>query len=293
MRKPITQKAKSPLKQVKSAGELVNKTTTTTPGDITEVEVDGSISAPKATGGKQTADADSYINGLKKRFPKATGQDLVDKGYISSSYADRFPSSFSAKTTVQGPDKVETKEQPLYTRDKTDAIAPYQQYQNRVNERGARNELASSGRKNLNALAKRYARETDDGGKKGLGQFMSNRKQKRDFRRGLVAEGRTDVANAARDDRDRVSETFLDRSYAEEGLERARNQYAQGASGDDAVISKPRVADQTDLNRADVSAQRDILEGKTDVKSPAEMSNGRNVGITNRGPLKKGYFKGK
>ena len=53
-----------------------------------------------AGGGAQTKDADSYIANLKKRFPDATGQELVDKGYISSSYKDQFPSAKTATATA-------------------------------------------------------------------------------------------------------------------------------------------------------------------------------------------------
>ena len=37
---------------------------------------------------------------MKKRFPDATGQELVDKGYISSSYKDQFPSARKATATA-------------------------------------------------------------------------------------------------------------------------------------------------------------------------------------------------
>lgn len=128
-KKPITQTAKSPLKQTKSAGDLVMSDTKIIEGGEETTVVDGSIDPGKATGGKQAGDANAYVESLKKRFPNSTGQQLVDGGYISSAYADRFPSSFSKTTTVKTPDQeVETKKN-LYTRDKTDAINPYGDYQ--------------------------------------------------------------------------------------------------------------------------------------------------------------------
>lgn len=61
---------------------------------------DQGSSVVPASGGKPTADRDSYIANLKKRFPDATGQELVDKGYISSSFKDRFPSAKKETATV-------------------------------------------------------------------------------------------------------------------------------------------------------------------------------------------------
>ena len=40
---------------------------------------------------KKASDSDDYIASLKKRFPDATGEELVKKKYISSSYMDKFP----------------------------------------------------------------------------------------------------------------------------------------------------------------------------------------------------------
>ena len=61
---------------------------------------DQGSSVVAAGGGAQAKDADSYIANLKKRFPDATGQELVDKGYISSSYKDKFPSARTATATA-------------------------------------------------------------------------------------------------------------------------------------------------------------------------------------------------
>ena len=57
-------------------------------------------SVVQAGGGKQATDSDQYINRLKERFPNATGEELVNKGYISSSYKDRFPSAQEEKATA-------------------------------------------------------------------------------------------------------------------------------------------------------------------------------------------------
>lgn len=295
-KKPITQTAKSPLKQTKSAGDLVMSDTKIIEGGEETTVVDGSIDPGKATGGKQAGDANAYVESLKKRFPNSTGQQLVDGGYISSAYADRFPSSFSKTTTVKTPDQeVETKKN-LYTRDKTDAINPYGDYQNRLVERRAEGSLKSKARKGLNALARDYAYETADGDSKGLDKFLSNRKQMRDYKRG-VAQGMTaDQISQARElRRTKRGATALqtDLTEAQDALKRARNQRSQGASRDDVVIADDRVAKSTDLGAMDVQLQKGEMKGKLDIDSPAEMRYQSNVGIKKHSPMKKGYFKNK
>jgi hypothetical protein len=295
-KKPITQKAKSPLKQTKSAGDLVMSDTKIIKGGEETTVVDGSIDPGKATGGKQTSDANAYVESLKKRFPNSTGQQLVDGGYISSAYADRFPSSFSKTTTVKTPDKeVETKKN-LYTRDKTDAINPYGDYQNRLVERRAEGSLKSNARKGLNALARDYAYETADGDSKGLDKFLSNRKQMRDYKRGIAEGMSADQISQARElRRTKRGATALqtDLTEAQDALKRARNQRSQGASRDDVVLADDRVAKATDLGAMDVQLQKGEMKGKLDIDSPAEMRYQSNVGIKKHSPMKKGYFKNK
>lgn len=108
--KPITAKA-SPLK----IKEEKSKTTTSSStsyeadksGNLFKVERSSSagdmlaqgktvqgIEVPRAqASGSKASNPDAYVAGLKKRFPNATGEDLVRGGYISSAYADKFPSS--------------------------------------------------------------------------------------------------------------------------------------------------------------------------------------------------------
>lgn len=96
MRRPITQKAKSPLKQTNPV--LEKSETSTSAGEDIVTEVDNSEAPPAARGGsRQATDTEGYLAGLKKRFPNSTGQQLVDGGYISGAYADRFPSDFKEK----------------------------------------------------------------------------------------------------------------------------------------------------------------------------------------------------
>ena len=195
------------------------------------------------------------------------------------------------------PDTEESTVTPIYTRDETDAIRPYGAYQNRIVERREGGALERKSKRAVNKLAKRYAQETDDDGKKGFGKLMSNRKQRRDFRRGADGvnyknEETEKSVQALRDYRDGVSDVQTDMSSSVESLERSRNQRAQGATGDDKVISKPRRANQTDIERSDVIAQMDRTPGDVDFDG-FPMRYDQNVGIKKSSPMKKGYFKGK
>jgi hypothetical protein len=108
--RPITAKA-SPLKieeekskkttskstsyEADASGNLFKVERSASAGDIlgSGKGVQG-IDVPKAqSSSKKASNPDAYVSDLKKRFPNATGEDMVRGGYISSSYADRFPSS--------------------------------------------------------------------------------------------------------------------------------------------------------------------------------------------------------
>jgi len=115
--KPITAKA-SPLKikeekskktttsstsyETDASGNLFKVDRSASAGDVlaSAAQPSGGSSVPKAAAsGSKTSNPDAYVAGLKKRFPGATGQDLVQAGYISSAYADRFPASQQASSS--------------------------------------------------------------------------------------------------------------------------------------------------------------------------------------------------
>ena len=87
----------------------------------------GSTVVKAKTTGKKATDTDDYISRLKTRFPDATGEELVKKKYISSSYADQFPAKketakaseeyFTKKpdTPKTPPTKTPPSETPTYT----------------------------------------------------------------------------------------------------------------------------------------------------------------------------------
>lgn len=286
--KPITQKAKSPLKAVDGPGDIVMKDTKVTKGTPGTSGTPGKKKTilysdlPES----QRAAAREY-NMKKYGTHNPTAEGLADNTIVTE----------GTEGTPGTPDTEESTVTPIYTRDETDAIRPYGAYQNRIVERREGGALERKSKRAVNKLAKRYAQDTDDDGKKGFGKIMSNRKQRRDFRRGADGvnykdEETKNKVQELRDYRDGVSDVQTDMSSSVESLERSRNQRAQGATRDDKVISKPRKANQTDIERSDVIAQMDRTPGDVDFDG-FPMRYDQNVGIKKSSPMKKGYFKGK
>lgn len=302
--KPITQRAKSPLKKEEPGNIVVEDTkvikgtagTAGTPGaSTTTYSYDGTLDSGVYDDLQKEMDS-----GFAKKKYGFEGTDV--KAYEQAKLGKMKSPNVTATTTqTEGtpgtdatPDTEEKTTTQLYTKDETDAIRPYGAYQNRIVERREGGALERKSGRAVNKLAKRYAQDTDDGDKKGLSKMMSNRKQRRDFRRGVDGVG-GDQAQKLRDYRDGVSDVQTDVSSSVESLERSRNQRAQGATRNDKVISKPRLADQTDIENSDVIAQKNNTTG--DVKfdgmpeSSMKMRYNQNVGIKKSSPMKKGYFK--
>ena len=286
--KPITQKAKSPLKAVDGPGDIIMKDTKVTKG------------TPGTSGTPGTKKTILYSDLPESERAAAREYNMKKYGThnpTAEGLADNTIVTEGTEGTPGTPDTEESTVTPIYTRDETDAIRPYGAYQNRIVERREGGALERKSKRAVNKLAKRYAQDTDDDGKKGFGKIMSNRKQRRDFRRGADGvnykdEETKNKVQELRDYRDGVSDVQTDMSSSVESLERSRNQRAQGATRDDKVISKPRKANQTDIERSDVIAQMDRTPGDVDFDG-FPMRYDQNVGIKKSSPMKKGYFKGK
>ena len=286
--KPITQKAKSPLKAVDGPGDIIMKNT--------EVKK-GTDGTPGTPGKKKT-----ILYSDLPESQRAAAREYNMKKYgthnpTAEGLADNTIVTEGTEGTPGTPDTEETTTTPIYTRDETDAIRPYGAYQNRIVERREGGALERKSKRAVKNLAKRYAQDTDDDGKKGFGKIMSNRKQRRDFRRGADGVNYKDDATKEkvqelRDYRDGVSDVQLDMSDNVQTLERARDQRKQGASGNDAVISDPRLANQTDILATDVQGQLKNSVGNVEF-TPFKKMYDKNVGIKTASPMKKGYFKGK
>ena len=272
--KPITQKAKSPLKAVDGPGDIIMKDTKVTKG------------TPGTSGTPGTKKTILYSDLPESERAAAREYNMKKYGThnpTAEGLADNTIVTEGTEGTPGTPDTEESTVTPIYTRDETDAIRPYGAYQNRIVERREGGALERKSKRAVNKLAKRYAQETDDDGKKGFGKLMSNRKQRRDFRRGADGvnyknEETEKSVQALRDYRDGVSDVQTDMSSSVESLERSRNQRAQGATGDDKVISKPRRANQTDIERSDVIAQMDRTPGDVDFDG-FPMRYDQNVGV--------------
>lgn len=305
--KPITQRAKSPLKNNEPGNIVVSNTekikgtegTEGTPGaSTTTYSYNGKLDS-----GVYDALQKEIDSGFAQRKYGFEGTDV--KAYEQSKLGRMKSPNVTATTTeTEGtpgtpgtPDTEKKTETPIYTRDTTDAIRPYAAYQNRIVERREGGALERKANRAVNKLAKRYAQDTDDGDKKGFGKIMSNRQQRRDFRRGADGvnykdDATKDKVKELRDYRDGVSDVQTDMSSSVESLERSRNQRKQGASGNDDVISGPRLANQTDIMATDVQGQ--IKNNVGDVEfTPFKKMYDKNVGIKAASPMKKGYFKGK
>lgn len=252
MRRPITQKAKSPLKQTNPV--LEKSETSTSAGEDIVTEVDNSEAPPAARGGsRQATDTEGYLAGLKKRFPNSTGQQLVDGGYISGAYADRFPSDFKEKKVTPGKPITETKTNYFtpQTRDETTAITPWENRFNmrtsRQSERFARNEAKRDLRRN----AKEAARDTRQDG----GSFLEGRKARRDIMTGRSFQNdmQEDLYNASRGlnaDQNRVFSTDAQQS-----------QFEQAGMRGEKVLGTRRDMDMYDYGTATGSTTVKTLQG--------------------------------
>jgi hypothetical protein len=76
-----------------ASGNVFKVDRTKSAGDMLSNASQPSSNIPAAKGGKRATDTGKYIEGLKKRFPNATGEDLKSKGYISGAYVNQFPSA--------------------------------------------------------------------------------------------------------------------------------------------------------------------------------------------------------
>jgi hypothetical protein len=291
MRRPITQKAKSPLKAV----EMTSSSTATSTGEDIISDVDNSVNPPKAGGGTQTTDVDGYLSGVQKRFPNSTGQQLVDAGYISSAYADRFPSSFTEKVVTPGETITETKTN-SYTpqvRDETTAITPWENRFNmrtaRQSERFARNEAKRDLRRNANEASRRARRDDDM-------SYGDSRRLKRGIMKGDNLDDKQQTLYDASRGQTAEANTVYSTDAQQSQFDQAamRGEEVKGTARDINTADLSTTEGQTALaNNAITSPDAKVEVKKKKVESGAKMRYQSNVGIKKSSPMKKGYFKGK
>ena len=282
MRKPITQKAKSPLKQT-SAGDVLMESKSKTP----DVTVKGET--------KTTTTTDPY----SKKWDKEAAGGLTYAQWIAKpgnkAKEKAFVDSKTKTTTTTEPDKVipgETKTESYAPKIKRegDAITPWENRWNRRVEKANRRWDKQDAKQELRAEAKQDARDVRQAG----GSWAEGYKARRDLMtgRGELSDSERNLYNKSR------GRGNDEGTYASE-------QRRTLASGDDKVT----VYEDLEIKDAGTGEGERTLgtygrtiggdpkyDGKkteleSNAKSPAEMRYSQNVGFKSKTPLKKGYFK--
>ena len=312
----------SPLKQVTAAAaglSLRKKDTTDGTQKITTRTTSGASVPAARGGGARATDTEAYIAGLKKRFPDATGQELKEKGYISSAYVDRFPESFTEEIVEEIPGETVITDQPLMTREKSTALSPYEQYQAKLMyNRAVRGEKGSE-RKQQRDIAKEYARRTDGNlyeKFKARRDVMTGKASYKDFQSKFGEDAKNKFLQAEQNYNVYRGLAKFQQDRSMSGQQAVQQQNQSRARGQD-IVGRERVATGTDVGDPYVTAQKDefggqmtLPEGGQPVVKPIDpnrtirgtvKSSGLNmmdrhmnsVGVKKSSALKKGYFKGK
>ena len=324
--KPITQRAKSPLKQTTKAVKTEDGGTS----QVTKViEVDGEEkTVDQAKGGKQATSAGDYLTNLSTsdRFKNVSGAEMAKKGYISSGYADKwnemtnYVSPSSTKTvveTVDNPDKemgFTPKVEETSTR-----VGTVGDYRNNLMVNRSVNRNENFERKQNRKLAKEYARQSDE--KSGL---FGNYKERRDFMKGNVSKDKIvstfDALNEktggatgsgkekfAQYSQNYAASRGLSKAQQEAskagGVDRSLAQYEQGGNEN---VRQFKTLDNKYLGTARGNDAANLIKNRTgyEIKpeneferevpgSGLQMRYNQNVGIKTASPMKKGYYKGK
>lgn len=289
MRRPITQKAKSPLKQV----ALTNTTTTTSAGEdiTTEVSKPGKVIGGGYSGKKMSNEA-------WKKYLASETEEQKAKRYARE-VKDGVREAATTETIVTKGEPVITTKKEQYTpeiRDKTTAITPWENRFNmrtaRQSERFARNEAKRDLRRNASEAARRARRDDD----------MSYAESKR-LKRGIMKGDNLDDKQKTLYQASRGLTDEATRVYSTDAQQ---SQFDQAGMRGEVVKNEARP-----INKADISSAEGQLaiknnqattpgfkvevetEKTKDAESAAKMRYQSNVGIKPSSAMKKGYFKGK
>lgn len=289
MRQPITQKAKSPLKQTDEV--TLGKTTTVTSAgeDITtEVSKPGKVIGGGYSGKKMSNEAWKKYLANETPEQKAKRQGREEK--------DGVREAATTETVVTKGEPVTTTEKEQYTpqiQDKYTAITPWENRFNmrtaRQSERFARNEAKRDLRRNASEASRRARRDDDM-------SFMDSKRLKRGIMKGDnldskqqklydASRGQTDEANTIYSTDAQQSQFDNAAMRGEEFKGTARNIETKDLSTAEGQTAIERNKAQNPDMKVDVATKK--------VESPAEMRYKSNVGIKKSSPMKKGYFKGK
>lgn len=284
MRKPITQKAKSPLKQT-SAGDVLMESKSKTP----DVTVKGTKGTPEE---KRTI---LYSDLSPEQRKAARAYNMKKFGTHNPTAEGLADNTVVTKAATPGtPDKVipgETKTESYAPKIKRegDAITPWENRWNRRVEKANRRWDKQDAKRELRAEAKQDARDVRQAG----GSWAEGYKARRD-----LMTGRGELSDSEKDLYDRSRGLGNDEgTYASE-------QRRTLASGDDKVT----VYEDLEIKDAGTSEGERTLgtygrtiggdpkyDGKktetVEEESMAKMRYSQNVGFKAKTPLKKGYFK--
>jgi len=290
MRQPITQKAKSPLKQGEGDVTLGTTTTTTSAGEdiTTEVTKPGKVVGGGYSGKKMSNEA------WKKYLANETPEQKAKRH--AREVNDGVREAATTETVVTKGDPVTTTEKEQYTpqiRDKTTAITPWENRFNmrtaRQSERFSRNEAKRDLRRNANEAARRARR--DDG---------MSQADARKLRQGIMKGDNLNAKQQSLYDASRGQTDEATRVYKTDAQQNQFEQTGLRGGNVDGTARNVNVADigtatgQTVLaNNAKTSPDAKVDVKTKKVESAAAMRYKSNVGIKPSSAMKKGYFKGK
>jgi len=289
MRQPITQKAKSPLKQTDEV--TLGKTTTVTSAgeDITtEVSKPGKVIGGGYSGKKMSNEA------WKKYLANETPEQKAKRH--AREVKDGVREAATTETVVTKGEPVTTTEKEQYTpqiQDKYTAITPWENRFNmrtaRQSERFARNEAKRDLRRDANEASRRARRDDDM-------SFADSKRLKRGIMKGDNLNSKQqklyDASRGQTDEANTIYSTDAQQSQFDNAA--VRGEEFKGTARNIETKDLSTAAGQTAIERnkaQNPDMKVDVATKK--VESPAEMRYKSNVGIKKSSPMKKGYFKGK
>ena len=294
MRQPITQKAKSPLKQTDEV--TLGKTTTVTSAgeDITtEVSKPGKVIGGGYSGKKMSNEA------WKKYLANETPEQKAKRQ--AREVKDGVREAATTETVVTKGEPVTTTTKEQYTpqiQDKYTAITPWENRFNmrtaRQSERFARNEAKRDLRRDANEASRRARRDDDM-------SFADSKRLKRGIMKGDNLNSKQqklyDASRGQTDEANTIYSTDAQQSQFDNAA--VRGEGFKGTARDIETKDISTAEGQTAIERnkavnpgmkVDVATKK--VETK-DVESGTKMRYKSNVGIKKSSPMKKGYFKGK
>ena len=289
MRQPITQKAKSPLKNTDEV--TLGKTTTVTSAgeDITtEVSKPGKVIGGGYSGKKMSNEA------WKKYLANETPEQKAKRH--AREVKDGVREAATTETVVTKGEPVTTTEKEQYTpqiQDKYTAITPWENRFNmrtaRQSERFARNEAKRDLRRDANEASRRARRDDDM-------SFADSKRLKRGIMKGDNLNSKQqklyDASRGQTDEANTIYSTDAQQSQFDNAA--VRGEEFKGTARNIETKDLSTAAGQTAIERnkaQNPDMKVDVATKK--VESPAEMRYKSNVGIKKSSPMKKGYFKGK